>query len=67
MPDREYIALKEQGQDIPIGVVSETQNAVTLWCSFGLIGASIFVAVLIVTALLGVRVNGKMRVQSTVH
>jgi hypothetical protein len=52
MPDREYIALKEQGQTVPIGVVSETQNTVTLWCSFGLIGVSIFLAVLTVMASL---------------
>jgi len=52
MPDREYAALKEQGKNIPIGVVSETQNTVTLWCSFGLIGATIFLAVLAIKVFL---------------
>jgi hypothetical protein len=41
MPDREYALL----QNVPIGVVSESQNTVTLIGSFGFIGASIFLAV----------------------
>jgi hypothetical protein len=52
MPDREYIALKARGEYPAVGVVSETQNTVTLYCSFGLIGVSIFLAVLTVMALL---------------
>jgi len=52
MPDREYIALREQGKDVPIGVVSETQNTVTLIGSFGFIGASIFLAIYIFRSII---------------
>jgi hypothetical protein len=55
MPDREYIALKEQGKDVPVGVVSETQNMVTLIGSFGLIGLSMFLAIYVTTSIIRLR------------
>jgi hypothetical protein len=55
MPDREYATLKAKGEYPPVGVVSETQNLITFYSSFGLVGISIFLVVYVTTSIIRIR------------